>query len=89
MSILKQLEERSGSKCELCSATENLNVYEVPPASISGIDVSLLACETCIEQIESPDKTDANHWRCLNDSMWSEHDAVKDVLVVPLATALR
>ena len=79
MSILKQLEERSGSKCELCSATENLNVYEVPPVSISGIDVSLLACETCIEQIESPDKTDANHWRCLNDSMWSEHAAVQVV----------
>ena len=77
MSILKQLEERSGSKCELCSATENLNVYEVPPVSISGIDVSLLACETCIEQIESPDKTVANHWRCLNDSMWSEHAAVQ------------
>ena len=79
MSILKQLKERSGSKCELCSATENLNVCEVPPVSISGIDVSLLACETCIEQIESPNKTDANHWRCLNDSMWSEHAAVQVV----------
>ena len=23
------------------------------------------------------EKIDANHWRCLNDSMWSEHEAVK------------
>lgn len=23
---------------------------------------------------------DVNHWRCLNDSMWSEHDAVKVVV---------
>ena len=79
MSILKELEERSGSKCELCGASVKLNVYEVPPVSTGGIDGSLLACNTCIEQIENPDNTDANHWRCLKDSMWSEHTAVQVV----------
>ena len=79
MSILKELKELSGSKCELCGATENLNLYEVPPVSTGGIDGSLLACNICIEQIENPDNTDANHWRCLNDSMWSEHTAVQVV----------
>jgi len=49
----------------------------VPPVSNVGLDGSLLACKICIGQIENPDTTDANHWRCLNDSMWSEHDAVK------------
>ena len=43
------------------------------------VDGSLLACETCIDQIDNPENTDANHWRCLNDSMWSEHRAVKVV----------
>lgn len=71
--------DRSGAKCELCSATENLKVYEVPPVSTGGLDGSLLACETCISQIENPEGTDANHWRCLNDSMWSEHDSIKVV----------
>ena len=79
MSIRKELEERSGSKCELCGATEKLNMYEVPPVSTGGIDGSLLACNTCIEQIENPDLTDPNHWRCLNDSMWSEYPAVQVV----------
>lgn len=79
MSVLDELKNRSGNQCELCSATENLSEFEVPPVSISGIDSSLLACENCIEQIENPDTTDANHWRCLNDSMWSEHDSVKVV----------
>ena len=79
MSILKELEERSGSKCELCSATENLQVFEVPPVSTGGIDGSLLACKTCVEQIENPENTQANHWRCLNDSMWSEYAAVQVV----------
>lgn len=79
MSILKELQERSNSKCELCSATENLNIYEVPPVSTGGIDGSLLACKTCIDQIENPENTDTNHWRCLNESMWNEHVAVQVV----------
>ncbi len=77
MSLLEQLKERSGSQCELCASVASLDVYEVPPKSTGGVDGSLLACETCIGQIENADTTDANHWRCLNDSMWSEHEAVK------------
>ncbi|CAZ96443.1 PhnA domain-containing protein [Zobellia galactanivorans] len=79
MSVLEELKKRSGNACELCGATDELNVYEVPPVSTGGIDGSILACATCTGQIENPDTTDANHWRCLNDSMWSEHDAVKVV----------
>ena len=79
MSVLQQLQDRSGSTCELCGATENLKIYEVPPVSTRGIDESLLACETCIGQVDNPDTTSANHWRCLNDSMWSEYDTVKVV----------
>ena len=77
MSLLEQLKDRSGSQCELCASVASLDVYEVPPKSTGGVDGSLLACETCIGQIENADTTDANHWRCLNDSMWSEHEAVK------------
>ena len=79
MGVLEDLQSRSGNSCELCGATINLAVYEVPPVSIGGVDGSLLACETCINQIDNPESTDANHWRCLNDCMWSEHEAVKVV----------
>ncbi|WP_420552375.1 PhnA domain-containing protein [Tenacibaculum aiptasiae] len=79
MSLLQELEERSGKQCELCAAKDNLSIYEVPPVSTGGVDGSLLACSTCIEQINDVEKTDANHWRCLNDSMWSEFRAVKIV----------
>ncbi|SFT12890.1 phosphonoacetate hydrolase [Zhouia amylolytica] len=77
MSVLKSLQDRSQSSCELCGAKEQLSVYTVPPATSEGIDDSLLACATCIEQMNDSDTIDANHWRCLNDSMWSEHQAVK------------
>ncbi len=79
MSIQKELEDRSGSQCELCGNKEGLQVYELPPKSTGGLDGSLLGCTTCIGQVENSETTDANHWRCLNDSMWSEHDAVKVV----------
>ena len=79
MSVLQELQDRSESQCELCSTKDDLKIYEVPPVSTGGIDGSLLACETCIGQIENPETTNANHWRCLNDSMWSEHKTVKVV----------
>lgn len=77
MSTEQSLQERSESKCELCTATENLGVYEVPPTSTGSAEDSILICSTCREQIENPEKTDANHWRCLNDSMWSQIPAVQ------------
>jgi len=77
MNTEQALHERSGSKCELCGATENLGIYEVPPESDGSLDQSVLLCATCQEQIENPDRVDANHWRCLNDSMWSQVPAVQ------------
>ena len=79
MSTERELSSRSGSKCELCTATENLKVYEVLPTKKGGLEESIMACSTCIDQIENPDNVDLNHWRCLNDSMWSEHIAVQVV----------
>ncbi|WP_299013002.1 alkylphosphonate utilization protein [uncultured Polaribacter sp.] len=81
MSLQQELENRSGNACELCTSTNNLTIYEVKPTLIGGggVDGSLLACKTCITQIEDADATEPNHWRCLNDAMWSEHRAVKVV----------
>lgn len=77
MSTEQTLQARSESKCELCSATENLSVYEVPPTSNGSADECVLICKECHEQIENPEKVDINHWRCLNDSMWSQIPAVQ------------
>lgn len=81
MSLQQDLENRSGNICEFCTSTNSLTIYEVQPKLTGGggVDGSLLACETCVTQIENPDITDPNHWRCLNDAMWSEHRAVKVV----------
>jgi protein PhnA len=77
MSLERDLKKRSDSKCELCTSKENLQVYVVPPTKTESLDKAIIACNTCVSQIENPENTDANHWRCLNDSMWSEHQAVQ------------
>lgn len=77
MSLERELQQRSGSKCELCGSEEKLAVYTVPDIKENGLQTVLNACHVCIEQMNNADAIDPNHWRCLNDSMWSEHDAVK------------
>ncbi|WP_276371170.1 alkylphosphonate utilization protein [Chryseolinea sp. H1M3-3] len=87
MSIEKVLHERSGSVCELCGSTEQLQVYSVPPIAADA-DKSILVCKTCFEQINDPAKIDVNHWRCLNNSMWSTVPAVQ-VMAWRLLNSLR
>ena len=87
MSIEQELLARSGSVCELCSAGEQLTSYAVTPSD-NTLDQSILACTTCQTQIENPDQMDPNHWRCLNDSMWSPTPAVQ-VMAWRMLTRLR
>ncbi len=88
MTIEKQLHARSESKCELCGSIESLDVYEVPPHSKGNADECVLICQTCNEQIVSPEKLDVHHWRCLGDSMWSQIPAVQ-VLAWRMLTRLK
>jgi len=79
MAIKDELLKRSDTKCELCSAENDLEVYQIPPDAKGTVDDSILICSVCKEQIEDPEKMDTNHWRCLNDSMWSEVPGVQVV----------
>jgi protein PhnA len=74
---MTDLHARSGSACELCANSENLSAYELPPNNDGSTEQSLLVCDICLKQINNPDKVDVNHWRCLNDSMWSQVPAVQ------------
>lgn len=76
MSLEQELMQRSSSQCELCTSKDNLHLYAVPD-SPAGVEHHILICETCKTQIEDPEKVEPNHWRCLNDSMWSPVPAVQ------------
>jgi protein PhnA len=70
-----QLENRAGHKCELCESTDILSFVALKDDK--SVDSAVCVCELCKTQVESADYTDLNHWRCLNNSMWSEHSVVK------------
>lgn len=73
MSLYENVLARSQSKCELCAETSHLSMYEIPFAKSISEDSALIVCQTCKDQIENPATINANHWRCLNESMWSEY----------------
>lgn len=77
MTNIKDFLDRSENKCELCNATDGLDVHVVPPHGETTLDTAIVACELCCSQITGQADYDVNHWRCLNEAMWSEVDAVK------------
>ena len=87
MPIKTALLERNNNACELCGATDNLEIFEVPPVKEPNSDKSVLVCDTCLAQLNKDVEMDNNHWRCLNDSMWSQVPAVQ-VTVFRLLTRL-
>lgn len=76
MTIDNTLLERAASQCELCTSTDNLSSYEITPSD-GTTDQCILVCEHCLSQLTQPDTININHWRCLNDSMWSQVPAVQ------------
>lgn len=77
MKLEKALRERSGGVCEVSGAAENLVIFPVPPHNDERPEHHVLIDAKLREQLESPDQINPNDWRCLNESMWSEVDAVK------------
>lgn len=77
MSVLQTLLERSNNSCELCTSKHELKQYNIPPSLSENVANVVLVCTTCLDQIEEKVEMNPNHWRCLNDSMWSEHVAVQ------------
>lgn len=74
---MKEVSERSKGNCEVCSSAQASIIYAVPPRKGSSPEEYAHLCKTCHDQIEGIQEVTPNHWRCLNDSMWSEVDAVK------------
>jgi len=71
--------QRAGNACELCSSALNLGVYEVSDAPSRSMPSEIIACEKCLNGLSQEEIDDVNHWRCLNESMWSTVPAVQVV----------
>ncbi|MBL4710682.1 MAG: PhnA domain-containing protein [Flavobacteriales bacterium] len=79
MGLVDNLENRSANKCELCGSTVDLTPFLVAPKTDKDDASHVYTCSNCKTQLEDDEAVEVNHWRCLNDSMWSEVSAVKVV----------
>jgi protein PhnA len=80
MSLLStELTQRSGSICELCAASGELFPFVVAPKTGNHVDDQVAICSVCHDQIENPENVDPEHWRVLNDTIWSPIPAVQVV----------
>ncbi len=77
MSFDKELQKRSGGHCDLCGSDTADISYALPSSPGNKLQHHLLLCSTCLSQINNIAMADGNHWRCLNESIWSEEPAVK------------
>ncbi|WP_334129861.1 PhnA domain-containing protein [Sneathiella sp.] len=77
MTVLSDLHARSGGLCELCQRADDLSLYAVPPTEEESAETCVLLCAVCRAQVEGREELTPAHWRCLNNSMWSETPAVQ------------
>lgn len=74
----KVLARRAKSVCELCEASESLQVVEVPPVEDEPqAEKCVLLCSHCQSQLDPEAKLDVQHWFCLHQSIWSDVPAVQ------------
>lgn len=79
MSVDKELQKRSHSLCELCASADANTAYALPQSPGTKAAHHLWLCDVCRTQLNAPETADTNHWRCLNETIWSEEPAVKVV----------
>jgi Uncharacterized Zn-ribbon-containing protein involved in phosphonate metabolism len=79
MTLQEKLITRSGNACELCQATGELQVYEVPPQTGGYEENNILICDKCLAQINKKEELDSAHWQVLSTIMWSEVPGVQVV----------
>ena len=78
MSLPTSLQERSDNKCELCTAEQDLTPFLVEPKSGQSDDDYVVTCASCAEEMNT-NPLNQDHWRCLNESIWSGVPAVQVV----------
>lgn len=77
MALSRELKKRCNEACELCSSNDKLEAWTVAPRSGDRVEDQVALCGKCARQISGQEDLDENHWRCLNESMWSEVAAVQ------------
>ncbi|MBO9682676.1 MAG: PhnA domain-containing protein [Flavisolibacter sp.] len=77
MKLEEAVQKRSEGKCELCSSTDSVQLYEVQPQDTRNGENCIMLCSKCIAQVDKKEELDSSHWSVLTQSMWSEVPGVQ------------
>ncbi|RYY94550.1 MAG: PhnA protein, partial [Chitinophagaceae bacterium] len=77
MKLEDVLKARSGGNCELCTGSNDVQLFEVQPQDGRDAENCIMACAKCRAQVEQKEELDAAHWRVLGETMWSEVPGVQ------------
>ncbi len=75
MAISKKLAERCQGLCELCSNLPATHEYTVSPKKDDQIENQVALCDSCLSAMDKKDEAD--HWRCLEGSIWHQEASVQ------------
>lgn len=79
MTLQEEIKQRSGGVCELCTGVGEQFLFEVQPLVNDDMQDNIAVCAVCNEQLNDASLQREDHWRCLNESIWSEQNPVKIV----------
>lgn len=79
MKLTKDLLARAGNACELSGNPDDLTVFAVGPDAGEDPARHIVVTRKLYDQLAGDVEWNPNDWRCLNDSIWSETDAVRIV----------
>ncbi len=71
------LSTRCNAHCELCDAETGLALLEVASDGMPSADHCAMLCPTCRDAIVGEGALDVHHWRCLQQSAWSQVPVVQ------------
>jgi protein PhnA len=78
MQPTKSLLERANNSCEICSQTStDLNIYTVPTHNFNTDADVVILCNNCNAGITNNDYANAENFRGIQGSIWSETSSVK------------
>lgn len=75
MAISTKLNERCQGICELCNSSPAIHEYVVSPKKDNLVENEVALCDTCLNNISN--KEEADHWRCLEGSIWNSEPSVQ------------
>ncbi|SOH92582.1 phosphonoacetate hydrolase [Monaibacterium marinum] len=71
MALIDDLLARADGACELCRSTTDLTPFALTPPDGYADSAEVLTCAECNRRLTDRDLSDPDHWRALENTMWT------------------